>query len=243
MQDPGAVSLLENVDGDSNGLARFDKSLQELKDLRSQLRYAADYCEKAFLKARQKKMVMENTKEYICRAVVTVVDHLGSVSANLESRISQNNEISEAELRIDCLKQRLLACEQYAHRLALAKVHWSANFPMHHPRYVAPPAPALDKTNSELMRYKCGTEEEMPLLLYTYAHKLAVDKDSTFSNINEKLGYEFSSLLPVGDGQTRVVKLPNPSFHFQDDHKLRRDKQTRKPVQSNDILSLIRRSK
>jgi hypothetical protein len=48
---------------------------------------------------------MENTKEYICRAVVSVVDHLGTVSANLNGCLSQTNAFSEAELRINCLKQ------------------------------------------------------------------------------------------------------------------------------------------
>ena len=48
---------------------------------------------------------MDNTKEYICRAVVTVVDHLGNVSANLEGLISQTDAFSDAELRIQCLKQ------------------------------------------------------------------------------------------------------------------------------------------
>jgi hypothetical protein len=49
--------------------------------------------------------VVENTKEYICRAVVSVVDHLGTVSTNLNCCISQTNAFSEAELRISCLKQ------------------------------------------------------------------------------------------------------------------------------------------
>lgn len=48
---------------------------------------------------------MENTKEYICRAVVTVVDHLGSVSANLECQLSQTDAFSDTELRIDSLNQ------------------------------------------------------------------------------------------------------------------------------------------
>lgn len=48
---------------------------------------------------------MENTKEYICRAVVAVVDHLGCVSSNLNQSISKNNEFSEAELRINSLNQ------------------------------------------------------------------------------------------------------------------------------------------
>lgn len=49
--------------------------------------------------------VVENTKEYICRAVVTVVDHLGCVSANLSCLVSETNAFSDAELRINCLKQ------------------------------------------------------------------------------------------------------------------------------------------
>lgn len=49
--------------------------------------------------------VVENTKEYICRAVVTVVDHLGSVSANLECQLSQADGFSDTELRIDSLNQ------------------------------------------------------------------------------------------------------------------------------------------
>lgn len=49
--------------------------------------------------------MVENTKEYICKAVVTFVDHLGNVSANLNNCISKTNEFSEAELRINCLKQ------------------------------------------------------------------------------------------------------------------------------------------
>lgn len=49
--------------------------------------------------------VLKNTKEYLCGAMVTVVDHLGNVSANLESLISQANTFCEAESHINCLKQ------------------------------------------------------------------------------------------------------------------------------------------
>lgn len=49
--------------------------------------------------------VVENTKEYICRALITVVDHLGSVSANLDNCIPNSNAYSEAELQINSLKQ------------------------------------------------------------------------------------------------------------------------------------------
>lgn len=49
--------------------------------------------------------VIENTKEYLCRAIVTVVDHLGSVSANLEHQLSETDSVSETELRMNNLKQ------------------------------------------------------------------------------------------------------------------------------------------
>ncbi|XP_061951102.1 probable protein ABIL5 isoform X1 [Populus nigra] len=93
---------------ESQDIIRFDRSLQELRDLRSQLHNAASHCETTFLNTNQKRMVLESTKEYLCRAVVAVVDHLGCVSANLNNSISNNCAFSEAELRINCLKQPLI---------------------------------------------------------------------------------------------------------------------------------------
>ncbi|CAK9184576.1 unnamed protein product [Ilex paraguariensis] len=104
MQDSKSI-VHEYPQAVSDSEKRFDNSLQELRDLRSQLYYAADYCEEAFLTSKKKRIVLENTKEYLCRAVVTVVDHLGCVSANLDYRLSESNQVSETELRIDCLKQ------------------------------------------------------------------------------------------------------------------------------------------
>lgn len=48
---------------------------------------------------------VENTREYICRAMVTVVDHLGNISANLDIRLTSFDRFAEAELRIHSLKQ------------------------------------------------------------------------------------------------------------------------------------------
>lgn len=49
--------------------------------------------------------VLDNTKEYICRAVVTLVDHLGNVSSNLEFKLTSDNSVSETELRLNSLNQ------------------------------------------------------------------------------------------------------------------------------------------
>lgn len=49
--------------------------------------------------------VVENTRKYVCDAVVRVVDHLGSAAASLESRLLWNPEMAEMEQRIACLNQ------------------------------------------------------------------------------------------------------------------------------------------
>ncbi|XVE54256.1 hypothetical protein DITRI_Ditri03aG0065700 [Diplodiscus trichospermus] len=199
-------------DDDSEEGFRFDKSLQELRDLRSQLQYAADYCETTFLNSEEKKAVVENTKDYICKAVVIFADHLGNVSANLNHCICKTNAFSEAELRIDCLKQRLLACEQFADTLALTRVKWNPILPKHHRRYLSAHEPSLSKR---------------PLLR------------SNFNKYNSD-----STLVPVRDGLLIPSKGSNPTFHFQQENKKLVQKSFyRKPLQSADILSLIRRAR
>lgn len=51
------------------------------------------------------RRTMENTKEYICRALVTFVDHLGSVSANLEDQLLNIKQVQDTEARVNCLQQ------------------------------------------------------------------------------------------------------------------------------------------
>ncbi|KAG6478338.1 hypothetical protein ZIOFF_061777 [Zingiber officinale] len=80
-------------------------SLQELKDLQSQLHHVAEHCERAFSSAQQKKMILEGTKSYICEAVVAIVDHLGTVSSKLEQSLLANAVVKQTEQRIGCLKQ------------------------------------------------------------------------------------------------------------------------------------------
>ncbi|GAV78429.1 hypothetical protein CFOL_v3_21897 [Cephalotus follicularis] len=44
---------------------------------------------------------------------------------------------SDNIIRFDKSLQRLLSWEEYAHKLALSKVRWSANLPSHHRRYLS----------------------------------------------------------------------------------------------------------
>lgn len=52
-----------------------------------------------------KYSVLEDTKEYLCRAIVTVVDHLGCVSASLDGCIQKSDRVDETQRRINCMKQ------------------------------------------------------------------------------------------------------------------------------------------
>ncbi|KAF7813847.1 putative protein ABIL5 [Senna tora] len=227
--------------------------MQELRALQSQLHNAADYCETAFLKGKEKKNVLENTKEYICRAVVTVVDHLGNVSANLECLISQTNAFSEAEIRINCLKQRLLSCEQYAHKLALTRVQWSENLPRFHSRYLSSCKYFMSLQISLLLCRDSGsevpskiedfhvleTEEDLPLFMYTQKSCPMKNLKSNTDTIKEHKN--LTLVVPVRDKFPVSTNIPNPKFHFQGTQK--KNGRHRKSLHGSDILWLIRRRK
>lgn len=241
-----------NKEDDSDDGFRFDKSLQELRDLRSQLHYAADYCETSFLKSEEKKVAVDNTKEYICKAVVTFVDHLGNVSANLNHCISKTNAFSEAELLINGLKQRLLLCEQFAHKLALNRVQWNPKSPTHYRRYLS--APTVEKSYQDSSRAspspaKVRAKHELdtdgvPLFFFTSTNKPSLSKNPSLrSNLDE---YDSdSALVPVHDGLSVLSKGSNPTFHFQQGNKRhgRKNFCRIKSLQSADILSIIRRTR
>ncbi|KAL5554973.1 hypothetical protein UlMin_037209 [Ulmus minor] len=96
MQDFSKACLEKNMEFEVNGVKNFGQSLQKLRSLRSQLHHGANYCEASFMNAKEKKVVVDNTKEYICKAIITVVDHLGCVSDNLNSLIYENKAFSDA---------------------------------------------------------------------------------------------------------------------------------------------------
>ncbi|KAF5748575.1 ABI-1-like 1 putative isoform 1 [Tripterygium wilfordii] len=218
-------------ESESEDAIRFQKSLQELKELRSQLHYAADYCESTFANSTEKKMVVDNTKEYICKAAVTVVDHLGSVSANLDCLISKAKAFSEAELRIDTLRQRVLSCEQYAHKLALTKVKWNPTLPSYHRRYLSTSIRAVERSNEDFRDF-----DQKVLDKYAQISTSSADKKESGS---------VAAVLPVGDGISILSSRgPNPTFHFQlGTDKHRRNALLRRSLHGSEILSLIRRTK
>ncbi|GAB2219748.1 hypothetical protein Droror1_Dr00007385 [Drosera rotundifolia] len=220
----------------------FYKSLQELRELRSQIHHAADHCKTSFLDAQDKKAVMDNTKEYICRAVVTIVDHLGSVSCILDRPIKESNNVSGIELRVTILEQKLRSHEHYNQNLALSKACWSVNVPRCYPLYIS----RSEKPVQELWEY-------MPLKPEGGIDKQGLESDDMLNSIQRsacKLSIPKSPsplyfrVVPAASGFGVSSQAGSPIFHFQaskGDHqkKHKRRPSSWKSMYDKDILSRI----
>ncbi|KAH6755122.1 hypothetical protein C2S53_017886 [Perilla frutescens var. hirtella] len=250
------------VEGDSekfdfDNAAQFHKSLKELRGFSSQLYHAADYCKTAFLSSQDKTHILETTKEYVSRAVVVVVDHLGTMTANLECCISKSNSIPETEHKIDSIKQRIGKCQNYSYKISLARFHWGADFSRYHCRYVSLPLQDLTVSgNVRSYSRSCiyaKNEEETPSeaggLLYsdTYNCKPSVVESSSndmkkTNVVSTSNGYK--NLRPVDDGLSALPRTKHSVFQFQEAEKLKRGMINWKLVMQNkDIAALFRRGK
>ncbi|KAL8535537.1 hypothetical protein ACS0TY_011241 [Phlomoides rotata] len=87
---------------------QFAESLKDLKNVREQLYSAAEYFESSYEKSDHQQLVVESSKEYVTKALVSSVDHLGSVADKLNKFLDKKaNEFSATNIRFSCLQQRL----------------------------------------------------------------------------------------------------------------------------------------
>ncbi|XP_050376105.1 protein ABIL2-like [Argentina anserina] len=115
----------------------FSENLNELKNLRKQLYSAAEYFEISYSKEDQKQFVVETLKDYVIKAVTNTVDHLGSVAYKINGFMDEKgSEVSETELRLSCLEQRLRTCRDFSNQGGLFQHSFAINFPKHHKRYI-----------------------------------------------------------------------------------------------------------
>ncbi|KAF1890004.1 hypothetical protein Lal_00025335 [Lupinus albus] len=117
----------------------FINSLQELKNLRSQLYSAAEYCEKSYLHTEQKQMVLDNLRDYAVRALVNAVDHLGTVAYKLTDLLEQQtSDVSTMVLKVSTVNQKLLTCKIFMDKEGLRQQQLLAFIPRHHKHYILP---------------------------------------------------------------------------------------------------------
>ncbi|KAJ0963117.1 hypothetical protein J5N97_028239 [Dioscorea zingiberensis] len=132
----------------------FLDSLKEMKNLRAQLYSAADHFELSFNSDNQR--VMNNLKDYVLKALVSTVDHLGSVSDKINALLDEKiKEVSGSELRIACFEQKLSICQKFIDDEGLVQQSFTIKPPKYHKHYILP----VGKTMHECERHAITTYE------------------------------------------------------------------------------------
>ncbi|RWR96425.1 protein ABIL3-like protein [Cinnamomum micranthum f. kanehirae] len=117
----------------------FSDSLKDLKNLRAQLYSAAEYFELSYTDDDQKQIVVNTLKDYAIQALVNTIDHLGSVTFKVNSLLDEQvDEVSETELRVSCIEQRLRTCQEYSNCEGISQQSLVITTPKYHKRYILP---------------------------------------------------------------------------------------------------------
>ncbi|KZV40929.1 hypothetical protein F511_05174 [Dorcoceras hygrometricum] len=90
-------------------ICQFANSLKDFKNLREQLYSAAEYFESSYVKENHKHFLVEGSKDYVARALVHTVDHLGSVADKLNKFLDDKaKEFSDTSIRFSSIQQDYL---------------------------------------------------------------------------------------------------------------------------------------
>ncbi|KAJ0570088.1 putative ABI family protein [Helianthus annuus] len=140
----------------------FADNLKDLKNLRKQLYAAAEYFELSYTNDDQKQLVVDTIKDYAIKAIVNTVDHLGAVSCKLNDLLGQKvNEVSQTELHVSCIQQRLGICQRCFDHEGLAEQSSLINTPKYHKRYILPVGETMKGgIRTKSMYQGCSLEDE-----------------------------------------------------------------------------------
>ncbi|KAL3647651.1 hypothetical protein CASFOL_008619 [Castilleja foliolosa] len=85
-----------------------------LKDLKKQLYSAAERFESSYDENDHKQFVVQLSKDYVAKALVSTVDHLGSVADKLNKFLDeQPNQLSATNISFFCIEQRLSTFHEF----------------------------------------------------------------------------------------------------------------------------------
>ncbi|XP_039143539.1 putative protein ABIL2 isoform X2 [Dioscorea cayenensis subsp. rotundata] len=114
----------------------FLDTVKEMKNLRSQLYTAADHFELCYKNEKQTYIVMNNLKDYVIKAFVNTVDHLGSVSDKINALLDEKiKDVSKSEVGIVCVEQSLIIKP-----------------PKYHKHYILPAGKAIRECGTHVIR-------------------------------------------------------------------------------------------
>ncbi|KAL1568866.1 protein ABIL2-like [Salvia divinorum] len=118
---------------------QFAESLKDLKVLKNQLYSAAEYFESSYDKDDHQILVMESSKDYVTKAVVSTVDHLGSIADKLNKFLDEKaNEFSATNIRFSCIQQKLSTFQGFIDLRGVSQHSLMAEAPKHHKQYTVP---------------------------------------------------------------------------------------------------------
>ncbi|KAK1382330.1 ABL interactor-like protein 3 [Heracleum sosnowskyi] len=134
----------------------FTDSLKDLKNIRKQLYSAAEYFESSYERGDDKHLVVETLKDYATKALISSVDHLGSVAFKVNSFLDDKvNEFSDAKVRFSNIEQRLRTCQEYTEQSGVQRQTLVVETPKHHKRYIFPAKPTINSNGTtELINSK-----------------------------------------------------------------------------------------
>ncbi|KAL6979431.1 hypothetical protein U1Q18_021097 [Sarracenia purpurea var. burkii] len=120
----------------------FADNLKDLKNIRKQLYSAAEYFEQSYCKDdHQQQSVVETSKDYISKAIVGTVDHLGSVAHKINKFLDEKvGEVSGAELQLSCIEQRIRTCQKFTDCRGASQQSLLIQTPKYQKQYTMPEA-------------------------------------------------------------------------------------------------------
>ncbi|EYU45257.1 hypothetical protein MIMGU_mgv1a012015mg [Erythranthe guttata] len=127
---------------------QFADSLKDLKNLREQLYSAAEYFESSYEKDDHQQFVIESSKDYVAKALVSTVDHLGSVADKLNKFVDEKaNEFSTTNIRFSCIEQRLNTFRGFIDLRGVSQKSL-IEAPKHYKQYIIPGTSRISSSGS-----------------------------------------------------------------------------------------------
>ncbi|CAA0811212.1 Protein ABIL2 [Striga hermonthica] len=131
----------------------FQDSLKDLRTLRQQLYAAAEHFETFFDEDDSRQSVIESSKDYVAKALINTVDHLGSVADRLNSFLDEKTkELEATNNRFTCIQQKASTCRGFVELAGMSRHSMEIEAAKHHKQYTVE---TLHFGKPELMYKNC----------------------------------------------------------------------------------------
>ncbi|KAA8520982.1 hypothetical protein F0562_011655 [Nyssa sinensis] len=197
----------------------FADSLKDLKNIRKQLHSAADYFEQSYCKDDQKRLVLETVKDYVTKALISTVDHLGSVAYKVNNFLDEKvDQVSATKLRFSCIEQRFRTHQDFINYGGFSQQLLAIKTPKYHRHYIIPdPTHADDTTKSVYNNCILSAEDNLQQSKNAIQATMVEPRPSLIRKRHSRLPSMESSSTPVTFSFTRAASSkgrsisPNPS--------------------------------